>query len=121
MPSVGPADGFERVQAQTFRIFFDYGNATIAGSAGQIVDAISDAFRRSGGRSIRIVGHTDGDEAREGKAALAQQRSAAIRAALVARGVAAGRITVVNGGVSRITGRPAREPQDRRADITINN
>jgi OmpA-OmpF porin, OOP family len=106
-----------------FIVFFGFNKSNLTAEAiGVIKEAAAEA-KSQGSASIVVVGHTDTVGSNKYNDALALRRSGAVKAGLVAEGIAAGSITTSGRGESELmvqTGDNAREPQNRRATIDLN-
>jgi peptidoglycan-associated lipoprotein len=80
------------------RVYFDFDQATIRADAGPILDGQSGWLRRYPEVRVRIEGNCDERGTREYNFALGARRADAVRAYLVAHGVAPGRITTISYG-----------------------
>ena len=110
-PEIGP-----------FLVFFDWDEAELRNDAAAILDDAAKAYRAYGLVRVMVAGHTDtsGPEAYNDR--LSRQRAAAVREALVARGVPA--TNIVSGAYGENeplvpTEDGVREPQNRRVEITF--
>ena len=74
-------------------VTFDTGKATITPDSAQILDAAAGALKAAGDVKVEVAGHTDNVGTPEANLKLSQERAQAVMAALVARGIAAGRMT----------------------------
>lgn len=70
-------------------ILFDPGKATLTAAASAVVDQVAAIAQRYAGVTIDVIGHTDSDGDPGRNQRLSEQRAAAVRDALVARGVTA--------------------------------
>ncbi|MFQ5348695.1 MAG: OmpA family protein, partial [Rhodothalassiaceae bacterium] len=110
-PEVGP-----------FLVFFDFDSATLRADAAPILDDAAAAYERFGFVEVAVVGHTDRAGPDRYNQGLSERRAAAVKAALVARGVPAERIATSGRGESEPlvpTNDGVREPQNRRVEITF--
>jgi outer membrane protein OmpA-like peptidoglycan-associated protein len=73
-------------------LLFDRGSATLKPGAQRVVDNLAQLMRRQPDRDIAIEGFTDSAGAIEANRKLSQGRAAAVKSALVARGIDPGRI-----------------------------
>jgi outer membrane protein OmpA-like peptidoglycan-associated protein len=82
-------------------VVFDAGKASLQPSAMTAIDRLAQLLGVYPERSVRIEGHTDslGDDA--ANQLLSERRAAAVRDALLARGVAAARVEAVGYGETR--------------------
>ena len=82
-------------------VVFDAGKASLQPSATTAIDRLVQLLGVYPERSVRIEGHTDslGDDA--ANQLLSERRAAAVRDALVARGIAAARVEAVGYGETR--------------------
>jgi OmpA-OmpF porin, OOP family len=89
------ADGFVALY-----INFDTGRATILPESAGILDQVAAALERSSGLKLEVAGHTDNVGTPEANHKLSEDRSKAVVAALVARGIAEARLTAKGYGQS---------------------
>ena len=73
-------------------IAFETGSTEITGASAPALDRAAAALAARPGMAVLIVGHSDNVGALEDNIALSRRRAEAVRAALVARGVAQGRL-----------------------------
>ena len=90
-------------------VFFDFDKATLRADAAATLDKLADLIQRVG-RPVQVSGHTDskGDAAYNKK--LSQERAAAVKAALVKRGISAG--TIQSAGYGKDKPKAANTNQD---------
>jgi outer membrane protein OmpA-like peptidoglycan-associated protein len=81
-------------------VVFDAGKATLQSSAVTAIDRLAQLLSVYPERSIRIEGHTDSVGDAAANQALSERRAAAVREALLERGVDAARIEVVGFGAT---------------------
>jgi len=82
-------------------VLFDVGEATLKNTSAVNIDKLARFMSSDADRTAIVEGHTDnlGDE--DFNLDLARERAFAVRAALIARGVAGSRITITSAGESR--------------------
>ena len=105
-------------------IVFDAGKASLQPSAATAIDRLAQLLSVYPERSVRIEGHTDsvGDDAANQE--LSERRAAAVRDALLARGVEAARIEAVGYGASHPIADNRTESgrqKNRRIDIVLSD
>jgi len=91
----------ERGSVDLYGLYFDFGSAHLRGESGPVLDAIAAYARGHADADLVLEGHTDavGDDA--ANLALSSARAGAVREALVARGIAAGRLAATGFGETR--------------------
>ena len=106
-------------QSRPFLIFFDFQRTEVSPTAKQIVAIVKKTLKPNA--RITIAGHSD--TAEKGPARVSLTRALEVQKALIGLGVPDGtQLTVVGRGATRPlvkTGPNVREPQNRRAEITI--
>jgi outer membrane protein OmpA-like peptidoglycan-associated protein len=105
-------------------VVFDTGKASLHPSAMTAIDRLAQLLSVYPERSVRIEGHTDsvGDDAANQE--LSERRAAAVRDALLARGVEAARIEAVGYGASHPIADNRTESgrqENRRIDIVLSD
>ncbi|HEX7237061.1 MAG TPA: OmpA family protein [Gammaproteobacteria bacterium] len=105
-------------------VVFDAGKASLQPSATTAIDRLAQLLGVYPERSVRIEGHTDslGDDAANQQ--LSERRAAAVRDALLARGVAAERIAAVGYGEKRPiadNGSESGRQKNRRIEIVLSD
>jgi outer membrane protein OmpA-like peptidoglycan-associated protein len=103
-------------------VVFDAGKASLQPSATTAIDRLAQLLGVYPERSVRIEGHTDslGDDAANQQ--LSERRAAAVRDALLARGIAAARVEAVGYGETRPIADNRTESgrqKNRRIDIVL--
>lgn len=105
-------------------VLFATGRATLRGGAPADLDKLGAFLNKYPERTVLIEGHTDSVGSAELNLGLSQRRADAVKAYLVGRGVAAGRLTASGKGESSpaadndsVTGRQ----QNRRVEVIISN
>lgn len=109
-------------EPSAFTLFFDFDSASLLPEHAEALDAIVAAAED--GETIRLVigGHADRAGPEPYNMSLSRRRAASIEHALVGRGLARDRITVVAYGERRprvATPNGAREPLNRRVEIIV--
>jgi outer membrane protein OmpA-like peptidoglycan-associated protein len=104
-------------------LLFDSGSATLKPGAQRVIDNLAQLMRRDPDRDIAIEGFTDSEGPIETNRRLSQSRAAAVKSALVARGIEPGRIDSRGYGpafpvASNET--PTGRQLNRRVEIVIN-
>ncbi len=111
------------VEAQrSFQVFFDFDKSDITEAAAKVIAAAADSVRAGHFTVINVTGHTDTVGTAKYNQALSERRAAAVKANLVADGVAAGGIVTKGVGKTGLlvpTKDGVREPQNRRAEIVL--
>ena len=105
-------------------VLFDTGQASLKPGAGTTVDRLAQFMGDYPERSVRIEGHTDSVGSDETNQALSERRAVAVRDALVALGVDAGRIMTIGYGEARpiaSNDTPAGRLQNRRIEIVVSD
>ena len=85
-------------RAAVYGIEFDTAKATLKPESEKVLGDVLSLLQAQADWKMRIEGHTDSTGTKAGNQALSQQRAAAVAAWLVAKGVAAGRLTAVGMG-----------------------
>ncbi|MBI4912367.1 MAG: OmpA family protein [Acidobacteria bacterium] len=81
-------EGFVSIQVN-----FDTGKATIRPDSAKVLDDAAAALKAAGTFPVEVGGHTDNSGTPEGNQRLSQDRAQAVKAALVARGIPAARLS----------------------------
>jgi outer membrane protein OmpA-like peptidoglycan-associated protein len=103
-------------------VLFDTGQSTLKPGAITTIDRLAQFMGDYPERSVRIEGHTDSMGSDETNLQLSEQRAMAVRDALLARGVDAGRIQTVGYGEARpVAGNDTAggRQQNRRIEVVI--
>lgn len=79
-------------------INFDFDSATIRPESGTLLDALTTGLRASAASAITVIGHTSSEGSDAYNEKLSQRRAEAIVAAIVGRGINAGRISAEGRG-----------------------
>ncbi|HWN37359.1 MAG TPA: OmpA family protein [Gammaproteobacteria bacterium] len=103
-------------------VVFDAGKATLQSSAATAIDRLAQLLNVYPERSVRIEGHTDSVGDAAANQALSERRAAAVRDALLARGVDAARVEAVGFGATHPVADNRTESgrqKNRRIDIVL--
>jgi outer membrane protein OmpA-like peptidoglycan-associated protein len=103
-------------------VVFDAGKATLQSSAVTAIDRLAQLLNVYPERSVRIEGHTDSVGDAAANQALSERRAAAVRDALLARGVDAARVEAVGFGATHPVADNRTESgrqKNRRIDIVL--
>lgn len=79
-------------------INFDFDSATIRSESRTLLDALTTGLRASAASAITVIGHTSSEGSDAYNNELSQRRAAAVVAALVERGISAGRVSAEGRG-----------------------
>jgi outer membrane protein OmpA-like peptidoglycan-associated protein len=89
----------ERRSTEVYGLYFGFGSAAIRPESERVLKDIAETMTRQPAWTLRIEGHTDGLGSEAANLALSQQRSAAVRDALVSRfAIAAERLSATGKG-----------------------
>jgi len=103
-------------------VVFDAGKATLQSSATTAIDRLVQLLSVYPERSVRIEGHTDSVGDAAANQALSERRAAAVRDALLARGIDAARVEAVGFGAAHPLADNSTESgrqKNRRIDIVL--
>ena len=89
-----------RKPVDVYGIYFAYNSAEIRPQSDSTLDAIAAMMKRDPTWKLTVTGHTDNVGGAASNLALSQRRSASVKAALVARGIEAGRLATGGSGAS---------------------
>lgn len=81
-----------------YGINFDYDSATIRPESGRLLDSLATGLRASSVAAITVIGHTSSEGSDQYNENLSRRRAEAVVAAIVARGIDAGRIAAEGRG-----------------------
>lgn len=116
----GWVENRDALQADT--VYFAFDSSTIRPSETSKVSAIADYLKNNAGAAVRVEGNCDERGTEEYNRALGERRALALREALVAQGVAPGRVDTISYGKDR----PADPGHDesawqknRRDDVVV--
>jgi OOP family OmpA-OmpF porin len=106
------------LRARTIR--FEEGSARIDIASGELVDEVAAALRPCLGSIIAITGHTDASGPEPGNLALSRERAAAVRTALVGRGIPADGLRARGlGSRAPVEGLEPTDPANRRIEFSV--
>lgn len=106
----------------SYLTFFDFDDASLTAEARGIVAAAAESAKTLGVARIKVTGHADRTGATAYNMGLSLRRAEAVRAALVADGVASSDIGITaKGEADPLVETPdgVREPQNRRVEIVL--
>lgn len=106
--------------ARSFTVYFDLDRATLTPAGRDVVRQAAQSAKQDQITRITVTGHTDTTGTARHNQRLSEQRAAAVRAELVADGVAPGQITTQGRGESDLavpTASGVAEPRNRRVVI----
>ena len=89
-----------RKPVDIYGIYFAYNSAEIRAQSDSTLDAIASMMKRDPTWKLTVTGHTDNVGGDASNLALSQRRSAAVKAALVSRGITAERLATGGAGAS---------------------
>jgi len=105
-----------------FLVFFGFNKSNLTSDAEGVVSNAARTAKETGTASLVIVGHADTVGSDHYNQNLSERRAAAVRTALEAQGIDAGKITASGLGETSLlvqTGDNVKEPQNRRATIDL--
>jgi outer membrane protein OmpA-like peptidoglycan-associated protein len=105
-------------------VLFDTGQADLKPGAMTTVDRLAQFMADYPERSVRVEGHTDSAGSDATNQQLSERRAAAVRDALLARGVDASRVEAVGYGETRpvaTNDTPAGRQQNRRIEVVLSD
>jgi outer membrane protein OmpA-like peptidoglycan-associated protein len=105
-----------------FLVFFGFNKSNLTSDAEGVVSNAAQTAKQTGSASLVIVGHADTVGSDHYNQNLSERRAAAVRTALEAQGIDAGKITASGLGETSLlvqTGDNVKEPQNRRATIDL--
>lgn len=103
-----------RTSRQAFVVFFEDGSATLGDEANAAMDDAAALARRYPDVRLQVAGYADPEGSSAANKALSRARAEAVANGLIARGVAADRITVVGRGQTGVTFSPL---EARRVEV----
>ncbi len=110
-----------RKPVDVYGIYFAYNSAEIRPQSDSTLDAIAAMMKRDPTWKLTVTGHTDNVGGDASNLALSQRRSASVKAALVARGIAADRLATGGSGSAAPKATNATlvgRAQNRRVELT---
>ena len=105
-----------------FLVFFGFNKSNLTSDAEGVVSNAARTAKETGSASLVIVGHADTVGSDHYNQNLSERRAVAVRTALEAQGIDAGKITASGLGETSLlvqTGDNVKEPQNRRATIDL--
>jgi len=120
--SVAAGTGVASEGWKPFRVYFAHDESGIDGAGLAALGTLAQALAADATLSLLVTGHTDRSGPARYNVGLSLRRADAVRAALIAAGVAPSRIQVAGRGESDplvITADHVREPGNRRSEITL--
>jgi outer membrane protein len=120
LPAPPPAAPVEA--KRSFQVFFDFNKSDITGAAAKVIQSAADTVRAGGFAHIDVTGHTDTVGSAAYNQKLSEARAAAVKARLIADGVAGTEISTIGVGKTGLlvpTADGVREAQNRRAEIEL--
>lgn len=106
------------LRARTIR--FEEGSARIDAASRPLIDEVAAALRPCLGAIIRVTGHTDSSGPENMNVQLSTQRAAALRDALIDRGMPADGIRALGEGSARpVDGLDVSDPANRRIEFEV--
>ncbi|HSU43120.1 MAG TPA: OmpA family protein [Casimicrobiaceae bacterium] len=118
----GEALAAQPARAAHYTLYFVEGSDDLTQDSKDALERMFDDLARRTVRDIVIVGHTDAVGSDQYNDALAKKRADAVRALLVARGVAANDIVAIGRGKRELliaTPSGIAEPRNRRVEIVV--
>lgn len=112
----------DHAAADKFIVFFGFDSTAIPASADSILSNAAHVIAKKDGVIVDVVGYTDTSGPDAYNKALSQRRAAAVREALIKRGVSDKQITTSGRGETHLlvpTADGVREPSNRRAEISL--
>ena len=121
-PAPAPAAPQVAAAPETFIVYFDWDSAAVDGSGGRVIDDAVAAADSLGIADFSITGHADRSGPEDYNLNLSLRRADNVKAALIARGVQEGGISVAGRGEATpaiTTDDGVREPANRRVEIIL--
>ncbi len=101
-------------------ILFDTGKSNIKPESDPVLEQVAEVLKKDAGLKLRIEGHTDNVGAKVANLTLSRGRAAAVKAALVAKGIDTGRLTAEGFGDTKPVGDNSTDQgraQNRRVEL----
>jgi outer membrane protein OmpA-like peptidoglycan-associated protein len=121
-PMPAPPAAAAPAPARSFLVYFDLNSAALTSRARALVGEAAAAARAGTPTRLEVAGHADRSGSAGYNQRLSQRRAEAVAAELVRQGVSRGDITIRAAGEAEpavATRDGAREPRNRRVEITI--
>lgn len=118
----GRALAAQPLRAQTFVLYFVEGKDEFTDESKRLVDQVLAEVARRPVPDVLVIGHTDTVGTDQLNDALGLRRAETVRAALIARGVAAADVQAITRGKRApavATGDGVAEPRNRRVEIVV--
>ncbi len=122
MPTPAPAAPQVAAAPETFIVYFAWDSDSVDGAGGRVIDGAVAAADSLGIADFSITGHADRSGPEDYNLNLSLRRADNVKAALVARGVKEGGISVAGRGEAEpaiLTDDGVREPANRRVEIIL--
>ena len=101
---------------QAFVVFFEDGSAALGAEANAGLDEAAELAKRYAAVKLQVAGYADPEGTSEANRALSRARAQAVADALVARGVARDRLSVVGRGATGVAYSPL---EARRVEVRV--
>jgi OOP family OmpA-OmpF porin len=122
MPAPAPAAPQVAAAPETFIVYFAWDSDNVDGAGGRVIDGAVAAADSLGIADFSITGHADRSGPDDYNLNLSLRRADSVKAALIARGVEEGGISVAGRGEAEpaiATADGVREPANRRVEIIL--
>jgi outer membrane protein OmpA-like peptidoglycan-associated protein len=117
------AEAMEELKMQARFVYFNSGKSTFKEKdVPQRLDAMANVLKNYPNSNFLIEGHTDSDGTNEYNQGLSDDRAAAVKEALVSRGISASRLTTVGFGETSpvaTNGTAAGKALNRRTEVKL--
>ena len=121
-PPEAPPPPMAPERPREFIVFFGFNKANLTDEAQRVVHEAADAAHQYGTATIIVVGHTDTSGSKSYNLRLSLRRSGAVKTGLAQEGIAPDMIQTSGKGETELmvqTGDGVKEPQNRRATISL--